>query len=745
MKKIYQHDRRDCGVACIATISNYFGYDLPLIYIRNMAYLDKNGLTLYGMINILHNLYFEADALYGTMNELEEELLKENINYPFIAHVKNNSSDASLHYVVVKKIKNNKVKIFDPAKGNINLKIEEFIKIWSGYVVIVKPTPDLEKHKKTIKYKKNKKKYFEIIYKNKFTFLNILILSVLILILSIYGSLLYQEIIDNYILNNYSNSNLINTFFNLNLNIFNNNIYSIFLILLFIYLFNNFLNIIKTISFEKLSKKLEINIKEMFVDNLTNLPLSYFNDRDAGEIISRYNSIDLITDTLVNAGVTIFLEIFTLISSGIILYIISPLLFFIVIGISLTYLITMIIFKNPINKANENLMEEDSKISSLLKESLDGLETIKSTCSEVSTKDKLLNMIKKYSNYIFKRNILLLIISSIISSVESISQLIILFIGTNMVINETITLGTLLVFESLINYFLGPLKSLVNIQPLLQESIIAMRRLDDVLESEIEGSSQLLKEENQIDIIDGNINIKNLNYSYGFCSPSLININLEIKNGEKVIIVGDSGSGKSTLVKLLTRLYPSPDNTIYFNNKDINLFDIKELRKQVLYVPQNPFLFSRTILENITMGNSSVNEKMLNDIICGCKIDNILQSRDINLNSILSENGKNLSGGERQRIALARALVTNASIYIFDEVTNQLDKKSELEIMEYTWKVLKNKTCISIMHDLNLLEKADKIIVMSNKQIVGVGKNDELVYYNDIYINLVKKQLQIVN
>ena len=127
------------------------------------------------------------------------------------------------------------------------------------------------------------------------------------------------------------------------------------------------MNIIKTISFEKLSKKLEINIKEMFVDNLTNLPLSYFNDRDAGEIISRYNSIDLITDTLVNAGVTIFLEIFTLISSGIILYIISPLLFFIVIGISLTYLITMIIFKNPINKANENLMEEDSKISSLLK------------------------------------------------------------------------------------------------------------------------------------------------------------------------------------------------------------------------------------------------------------------------------------------------------------------------------------------------------------------------------------------
>lgn len=143
----------------------------------------------------------------------------------------------------------------------------------------------------------------------------------------------------------------------------------------------------------------------------------------------------------------------------------------------------MIIFKNPINKANENLMEEDSKISSLLKESLDGLETIKSTCSEVSTKDKLLNMIKKYSNYIFKRNILLLIVSSIISSVESISQLIILFIGTNMVINETITLGTLLVFESLINYFLGPLKSLVNIQPFLQESIIAMRRLDDVLES----------------------------------------------------------------------------------------------------------------------------------------------------------------------------------------------------------------------------------------------------------------------
>lgn len=151
MKKIYQHDRRDCGIACIATISNYFGYNLPLIYIRDMAYIDKNGLTLYGMINVLHKLYFEAEALYGTINELENELLKKNINYPFIAHIKNDSSDDSLdHYVVIKKIKNNKIKIFDPAKGNINFKKDEFIKIWSGYIVIVKPTSNLEKHKKTI-------------------------------------------------------------------------------------------------------------------------------------------------------------------------------------------------------------------------------------------------------------------------------------------------------------------------------------------------------------------------------------------------------------------------------------------------------------------------------------------------------------------------------------------------------------------------------------------------------------------
>ena len=744
MKKIYQHDRRDCGIACIATISNYFGYNLPLIYIRDMAYIDKNGLTLYGMINVLHKLYFEAEALYGTINELENELFKKNINYPFIAHIKNDSSDDSLdHYVVIKKIKNNKIKIFDPAKGNINFKKDEFIKIWSGYIVIVKPTSNLEKHKKTINYKK---KYFDIIYKNKFTFLNLLVLSVLILILSLYGSLLYQKIIDNYILNNNSNRNLINIFYNINLNnFFKDNIHIVFIILLFIYLSTNILNVAKTISFERLSKKLSIIIKEMFVIKFINLPLSYFNDRDAGEILSRYNSIDLITDTLTNAGITILLEVFTLISSGIILYVISPLLFLIVLGIALIYIITMLIFKDPINKLNENLMEEDSKLSSLLKESLDGLETIKSICNETITQNKLVNMIKKYSNYIFERNIFLLIVSSIISSVESLSYIIILFIGSQMVINGTLTLGTLLVFESLINYFLQPLKSLVNMQPTLQESIIAIRRLDDVLESQIEYTNHFLKKDNKKSIINGNINITNLNYSYGFVSPSLININLEISNGEKVIIVGDSGSGKSTLAKLLTRLYPAPDNTIYINNNDINMIDAKQLRKQVSYVPQNSFLFSGTIKENITINNSDIEEKKFNDIIYDCKIDNILNNRDINLNSIISENGKNLSGGERQRIALARALSTSSDIYIFDEATNQLDKKSELEIMEYVWRILEDKTCISIMHDLNLLKKADKIVVMSNKQIIGVGKHEELIYSNDIYRNLLKKQLQSVD
>ena len=568
----------------------------------------------------------------------------------------------------------------------------------------------------------------------------------LILILSLYGSLLYQKIIDNYILNNNSNRNLINIFYNINLNnFFKDNIHIVFIILLFIYLSTNILNVAKTISFERLSKKLSIIIKEMFVIKFINLPLSYFNDRDAGEILSRYNSIDLITDTLTNAGITILLEVFTLISSGIILYVISPLLFLIVLGIALIYIITMLIFKDPINKLNENLMEEDSKISSLLKESLDGLETIKSICNETITQNKLVNMIKKYSNYIFERNIFLLIVSSIISSVESLSYIIILFIGSQMVINGTLTLGTLLVFESLINYFLQPLKSLVNMQPTLQESIIAIRRLDDVLESQIEYTNHFLKKDNKKSIINGNINITNLNYSYGFVSPSLININLEISNGEKVIIVGDSGSGKSTLAKLLTRLYPAPDNTIYINNNDINMIDAKQLRKQVSYIPQNSFLFSGTIKENITINNSDIEEKKFNDIIYGCKIDNILNNRHINLNSIISENGKNLSGGERQRIALARALSTNSDIYIFDEAINQLDKKSELEIMEYVWRILEDKTCISIMHDLNLLKKADKIVVMSNKQIIGVGKHEELIYSNDIYRNLLKKQLQSVD
>ena len=278
-------------------------------------------------------------------------------------------------------------------------------------------------------------------------------------------------------------------------------------------------------------------------------------------------------------------------------------------------------------------------------------------------------------------------------------------------------------------------------QPLIQESLTAIDRLDDVLETDTEYFDENNKK--YIDFSDINITIKNLSFSYGYNNTALNNINLNIKNGEKVIIVGESGSGKSTLAKLLAGFQKISEGDIYFNKENINSISLKCLRNQVTYIPQESFLFSGTIKDNI-IGDNHINKNKLNKIILGCHIDSILNNMPSDLDNIISENGENLSGGERQRIAIARALVNDSSIYIFDESTNQLDKKLESDIMEFIWSTLDNKICISIMHNLNLVEKADKIIVMDNKTIVGIGTHEELLSSNEIYASLINKNIEEV-
>lgn len=271
--------------------------------------------------------------------------------------------------------------------------------------------------------------------------------------------------------------------------------------------------------------------------------------------------------------------------------------------------------------------------------------------------------------------------------------------------------------------------------PMLQESAVAFERLDDILEYEnedIQNVNSTFGEEEKTKLV-----LKDVAFRYGYSDNILRNISLELQEGCNVHIVGKSGSGKSTLVKLMSRLQDSTKGEILFNGIDIKNYDIHTLRKKIIYTSQNGSLFCGTILENITIGVESYDYNELLEIVDVCGINDILSRRNWGLNNVISENGRNLSGGERQRIIIARSLLRKGKIYIFDESTNQVDKKLERQIVMYIKEKLKKAICIFIMHNVDYLKEADWIIVIDRGHIVGQGKHSELINSNAIYQNLI--------
>lgn len=718
MKGVHQHDERDCGIACIVTLCKYYGINVPMSYVRNIAYLDKNGLSMLGMIQIFQDMNFKAVALKGSCLELLEEIAQKK--KPLVALIMNESLQN--HYVVIKGIKRDKVLIFDPAIGNKAIKIKEFNKIWSGYIVEVEKGENW----KCEKLKKETNKYFNIIKMYKKSFCLVLIFSIFISVLMMLAVQLYQFIIDNYILGIDGKKSILNINYLSEIKKFLQNTDKVFLLYIIVNILSNVSYTLRDILLAQIEKGVGGQIKNLFIDKALKLPIRYFNDRDSGEVINRYDSIEMITEALANAAISIFLEIFMLTISGIVLYSIDKRLFSIVVIIAIVYIFLVFIYKKPLNILTKQCMDQDAQITTMLKQDIDGLESIKSLCAENTVRKKLLNTINDNINNIYKINILRILLSSLITGVESIAIIIILFLGSQMVVQGIMTVGTLIMFESFLDFFINPVKSLTEMLPSLQETYIAFERLDDVFNAESEENLEC-KNYFEIDEQKIKISVNHLYFKYGYGNEIIQDISFEIHDMEKVFFIGESGSGKSTLAKLLVGLMKPTNGNIYINQKNIFDININTLRNTIIYTSQNIMIFSETLKYNITMGEKITNVDEFQKILEVCGIHEIMAQRKWTLNNYISENGRNLSEGEKQRIAICRSLLRTGKIYIFDEATSHLDKKLENQIMQYIFHKLDNKICIFIMHCSDYLEKADYIYVLENGCIVEKGEYSQLM------------------
>ena len=320
---------------------------------------------------------------------------------------------------------------------------------------------------------------------------------------------------------------------------------------------------------------------------------------------------------------------------------------------------------------------------------------------------------------------------------EAVGGVVILWVGAHSVLQGNMTIGSLISFNALLVYFLDPVKNLINLQPTLQTAMVASDRLGEILDLEIEKDETQQRKVSPASL-KGDISIREISFRYGTRQLVLEHFSMEIKKGQRIAIVGESGAGKTTIAKLLLNLYPYEAGAITVANYALPDIQLECLRKKIAYIPQETFLFSGTILDNLTFGIERPN---MEDVIrCAqmAQIHEFVNALPLRYETHIDENGNNLSGGQRQRIAIARAMLKKPEILILDEATSNLDAVTEKAIQDTLDSYSDGMTTIIIAHRLSTIRSCDAIFVMEKGRILESGSHDELMskersFYRNLY------------
>ncbi len=718
---VKQHDNRDCGAACVATIFRYYGFNIPLIKIREKMKVDKNGSSLYAISRCVEEFHFIADVLEGSFAELEEEISNGSITLPIIVHC---LEEGFGHYIVLKSIIKDKIKIFNPARGECLISVEEFKSMWTGYLVTIKKDNKFKKYNST---KGFYLKYWKILWDSKNILFLILILSFLLSGIMMITSLAYQKIIDYFILGNqpyivdYDGTSETIRVLVSQLNMVISNFHLFFMALVIIFSLQMFLSISKGIIIAKISIKINKELINKYLYSVIKLPMNYFKDRETGEILSRFSDIEEIKSLISEGAVTIIINFFMVIVGGTILISINLFLFFMAIAILLIYTIIVLIFKKPISSTKINIFEANSRLISKLKEVIDNICTIKNCSVENNFIIKLKGLSDHALKHIYKGEVIYESQIALLNNVENIGAICILWYGSYLVLKNKISLGDLIAFESLLRFFLSPFQQLISMQISLQGAFIAMDRLNDILEVDTE--EQLYTGEKKIKLKGKNIIFENITFGYNYDDIILENINVTFESGKKYALVGKSGCGKSTLMKLLLLHYQCQDGSIRIGKDKIQDISLKHLRKKIKYVSADSKLFEGSIIENVLLESTKTeSDPIVKKIINGCGLEEILNTLPNGIYSRISEGGTELSSGQRQRIILAQALLAEPEVLVLDEATSHLDEDSENRVFQFILDYEKDITCICVLHNSKLVNFCDKIVVMEQGKIVKVDK-----------------------
>lgn len=708
-KFVPQIDSRDCGPAALASVAKHYGSDYSLSHLRELTKTDQQGTTALGIIEAAKSIGFETYSLDADMSLFNYD----DLIYPFIVHVVKNGR--LQHYYVVYGDEEDSLIIGDPDPSVkvVRMSKERFQHEWTGLAIFFSPRDDYQPQKDK---RRGLTSFIPSFLKQKSLLIYIIMASLIITLVEIIGAFYLQVMLDEYI-----PSQKIST------------LGLVALGLIIIYVIQRIITFAKEYLLIVLGQRLTIDIILTYIKHIFTLPMSFFSTRRTGEITSRFTDANQIIDAMASTIFSIILDISTIVLVGGVLLIQNIFLFSLALVSIPIYIIIFFVFMKMFGYLNYEVMESSAMMSSSVIEDINGIETIKSLTSEEVSYQRIDKEFVIFLEKSFRLRKYGAIQTSIKTAAKLILNVIILWYGAKLVMSGKMSAGQMLTFNVLLGYFSNPLENIINLQTKLQSAQVANTRLNEVylVKSEFENDGEF----SEVAFLDGDISFEKMSYKYGYGRDTISGINLTIPKGSKVSIVGSSGSGKTTLAKLMVNFYEPNCGAVRINGYNLKVIDKTTLRQHISYLPQQAYIFSGTIMDNLILGakEGTTHE----DIIRACEIAEIrsdIEQMPLGYQTELSDSA-GVSGGQKQRIALARALLTQAPVLILDEATSSLDVLTEKKIVNNLM-AMTNKTIIFVAHRLSIAQRTDWIIVMDQGRIVEKGSHKELLANKGFYYKL---------
>lgn len=700
---VQQLHATDCGAAALAMSLAYHGKLVPLDELRQAMGAGRDGVTAHAIASAAEDYGLQVRGV-----RLEEDGLA-HLPPGSILHWEFS------HFVVFEKQTRKGIQIVDPAGGRRLLSPKRFAGSFTGVALICEIGQSFEPGGTR---KSHAFTYLAQLFAQSHLIWRVMMTSVLLRIFALSVPILTAMIVDRVVPR--GDTDLLSI---------------VAWGLVAMVAFQLLSELIRAHLLLQLRTNLDTRMTLGFLRHLLSLPYSFFQLRQAGDLMMRVNSNATIRELLTTNTLTALLDGSLVLFYLLAIALLAPTIALIVLAFGTLQAMLFVLARSKIHSYMSEQLEAQARSQSYLVQIIQGVETIKSAGAEAQALEHWSNLFVDELNAGLRRGRLDALVDAVMSAVRLAAPLAILGYGATLVMASEMSLGTMLAVSALALAFLTPLAALVNSAFQLQLLGGYFERLADVFSAKPEQEEG----KQQAPTISGRVQVDEVSFQYGVNAPLVVNqVTLDLAPGSCTAIVGKSGSGKSTLASLIMGLYPPSEGRIRLDERNLWDCDVRSVRRQLGIVPQSPYIFGSSIRENIALMAPSAS---LDDVVTAAKmacIHDEVMAMPMGYESVVTDGGASLSGGQRQRIALARALVHRPALLLLDEATSSLDAASEHEVMTNLARL--QCTRVIVAHRLSTIAFADTIVVMHEGRVAERGSHEELMARNTLYADMVKTQ-----